>query len=97
MEKKPVRGKAFLWLLVFPVQLILDVVLFYGGLYLDGMMFKPDPDTIGHGVPIFTGLGLGLAFIMTEISFVLAIVLTIISFIRRSRKLKKWNEEHNEI
>jgi len=94
MEQKPVRWKAFLWLLIFPIQLILDIALFYGGSYLDGAMYNPGPDTIGHAVPIFTGIGLGLAFILTEISFVLAIILTIISFIRRSRKLKKWNKEH---
>lgn len=94
-EQKPVRWKAFLWMLIFPIQLALDVALFYGGLYLDGQAFKPGPDTIGHGVPIFTGLGLGIALIMTEVSLVLAIILPIISFIIRSRRLKKWNEKHH--
>lgn len=92
-NKKPAVWKAFLYLLLIPAQIGLDVLLFYGGLYLDGAMYNPDPNQPGHAVPIFTGLAVAVASLMTLAIIVLALILTIVSLVRRRKKLKQWKQE----
>ena len=92
-NKKPAVWKAFLYLLLIPAQIGLDVLLFYGGLYLDGAMYNPDPNQPGHAVPIFTGLAVAVAAFVTLAVIVIALIMTIVSLVRRCRKLKQWKQE----
>ena len=81
-KKSPAR--AFLWLLMIPAQLVLDMLLIAAGAGIDSRIFGSD-EAVGHGMPIFTVLMPILAIVLTVIVVILSIVLTIV----RYSKLKK--------
>lgn len=90
MNQKKVHSlwKPFLFLLIIPIQIGLDVLLMYGGFLIDDALMSPEAETLGHGAPVFIGLGTLLAMVLTVIAIILALVLTTVFLIRaiRSRK-----------
>lgn len=92
-DKKPAIWKPFLFLLFIPVQIGLDVLLFYGGLYLDGAMYEPSPDQMGHAVPIATGLAVVLGASLTIFVIGISLLLTIVFLVKQCKKRKKWKLE----
>ena len=74
-----------LWFLVMiPAQILLDVGIVYLCTLGDVALFSnPDPETLGHGVPVFSIIGVGVAGFLTIIVVILSIVLTVINLVRR--------------
>lgn len=72
--------KVFLWLLLIPVQLVIDVLLARVGIEKDAQLAEDvhlaNPDLPGHGAPAFSALYLGVAYIATFL--VVAVVILII-------------------
>ena len=87
-EKVHSLWKPFLFLLIIPIQIGLDVLLMYGGFLIDEALTSPEAEALGHGAPVFIGLGTLLAVVLTIIAIILALVLTTVFLIRaiRSRK-----------
>ncbi len=87
-SRKKSPAKAFLWLLMIPAQLLIDVLLVVFGSSLDGMIFSGGPEDQGHGVPLFTAIMPIIGFIMTVVVIIAAVVLVIV----RYSAIKKSNE-----
>ena len=74
--------RAFLWLLIIPAQLVMDVILIALGAYIDSRIFD-NPGVQGHGMPVFTVIMPIIALLFTIIAVIVSIVLVIISYRRR--------------
>lgn len=81
-EKVHSLWKPFLFLLIIPIQIGLDVLLMYGGFLIDEALTSPEAEVVGHGAPVFIGLGTLLAVVMTVIAVILAFVLTTVFLVR---------------
>ena len=79
--KNPAR--AFLWLLLIPLQLIIDFVLLTFGSWLDVRM--ANPEFPGHPAPGFVLLAMLVAAVFTLIVPLFAVIMTFV----RYRRLKK--------
>ena len=86
--KNPAR--AFLWLLLIPLQFVLDLLLLFCGSMLD--MRMANPEAYGHPAPGFVLLALAAAALFSIIVPVFAIIMTVI----RYRRLKKAREKQQE-
>ena len=86
--KKKSPALALLWLLLIPVQLLLDVVLISAGAMLDvSLRSAGSGEHLGHMIPFFSVIFMLAAGLFTLIAIILAIVLSIV----RYSKIKKAN------
>ena len=81
--KSPIR--AFLWLLIIPAQLMVDVILISLGAYMDSRLFE-NSGVQGHGMPIFTVIMPIVALVLTIIAVIVSIALVIIRYASISKK-----------
>lgn len=87
-KKSPCR--ALLWLLLIPGQIVVGTAFVALGAYMDSVMFShPAPDTMGHGMPVFSLIFAIVAFVVTIIIVILSIIITIVraSAINRNNKM----------
>ena len=70
-----------LFILHIPLSIIGTVLLFFVGLYIDGTLYNPGPNTLGHPAPIFSVLVpfVGI-YVFITVAFLILLVI-IISFI----------------
>lgn len=80
-------ARAFLWLLMIPAQLLIDVLLIVLGASIDGRIFS-SAEHQGHGVPLFTTILPMLGIIMTVIVVIVSVILVIV----RYNAIRKSNE-----
>ncbi|MBO4374280.1 MAG: hypothetical protein J5829_04150 [Lachnospiraceae bacterium] len=78
MKKKKNPAAAFLWLLLIPLQLILDCVLFILGAYADVSL--ADHTAQGHPAPALSILAAVAGVVITLIVIVVAIIITAVRF-----------------
>ena len=83
--KKKSPGLAFLWLLLIPAQLIIDVILFFLGVSMDSIIFSGNGNVTGHGIPIFSIIMPLIAIGITFFVIILSIVLTAVRYSRIKR------------
>lgn len=99
MEKientKSRKGRVFFWLLLIPIQLVLDVLLVCIGMIMDAKWaweaHANNPNMYGHGVPALTFLFFAVAVFMT-IVVIIAVVIIIcvrLSYISKQEKKNK--------
>ncbi len=78
MKKQKHPATAFLWLLLIPVQLVIDTVIISAGAYADVSM--ADPDALGHPAPAVSILAFLVAIVFTIIVIIVAVILVIVRF-----------------
>lgn len=78
MKKKKNPAAAFLWLLLIPLQLILDGVLFIFGAYADVSLANPAAH--GHPAPALSLLAAVAGVFITIIVIIAAIIITAVRF-----------------
>jgi len=85
-----------LWFLIMiPAQLLIDFGIVYLCILGDESLFSnPNPDTLGHGIPVFTILGLGIAVFFTIIVLILSITLTVVNLVRRSKRAAAMEQQN---
>lgn len=71
------------WLLLIPLQLILDVVIITLCAYLDSNLFADAAQAQGHPAPAFTMIGFILVFVLSVAAVLVAIIMFIASLIRK--------------
>lgn len=74
-SKKKHRAAAFLWLLLIPLQIVIDIVLLVLGTRLD--LAAADTAASGHPAPAFTLIFFFAAAIITIIVIIISVILTI--------------------
>lgn len=93
MKKK---RSPFLWLLMIPVKILLDVVLFACGIGLDIEYWSRqyEKGTMqGHGVPFITIIFLGIICVTSVIVFLVSVIVTCVKLYLRSKAQKAAAEE----
>ena len=89
MKEPKNPSRAFLWLLLIPLQLVIDIALISLGAYLDTAMV--DPEAMGHPAPIlmfFFGI---IAAVFTVLMPVIAIIIAIVKHHRYKKAYKEYN------
>ncbi|MBP5311119.1 MAG: hypothetical protein J6Z05_11030 [Lachnospiraceae bacterium] len=71
------------WLLLIPLQLILDIVIITLCAYLDSNLFADAAQAQGHPAPAFTMIGFILVFVLSAAAVLVAIIMFIASLIRK--------------
>lgn len=89
-KKSPAR--AFLWFLIIPVQLVIDVALVALGPYIDSQIFS-DTTAPGHAMPFFTVIMPFVALALTIIAVIVSVVMVVI----RYSGIKKKNYYNQEL
>ncbi|MCR5775399.1 MAG: hypothetical protein K6G42_09985 [Lachnospiraceae bacterium] len=84
-QKKP--AAAFLWLLLIPAQLIIDILLISGAAYGDVAM--ADPTANGHPAPALSILAFLAAVLFTVIVIIVSLILTIVRYNSLKKKMIK--------
>ena len=87
--KKPKHPAfALLWLLMIPVQIVLDVVMISLGALADTSM--ANPEALGHPAPAVTLVSGIAAVIFTIVVFLLSITLTIVRAVILKKRYQKY-------
>ena len=87
--KKPKHPAfALLWLLMIPVQIVLDVAMISLGAFADTSM--ANPEALGHPAPAVTLVAGILAVIFTIVVFLLSITLTIVRSVILKKRYQKY-------
>ncbi len=89
IDRKKSPARAFLWLLIIPAQLVIDMLLIALGAALDSRIFS-SAEPQGHGVPLFTAILPMLGIIMTVIVVIVSVILVIV----RYNAIRKSNEKN---
>ena len=71
------------WLLLIPLQLVLDVVIITLSAYADSKLFADAANNPGHPAPAFTMIGFMLVLVITAAVVLIAIIMFIVSLIRK--------------
>ena len=88
MKKPKHPAFALLWLIMIPVQIILDVVMISLGALADTSM--ANPEALGHPAPAVTLIAGILVVIFTIFILLLSITLTIIRFVILKKRYQKY-------
>lgn len=80
--KKP--GRAFLWLLLIPMQALLDMGMIYLGIFLDTHL--ADTTQPGHPVPAMTILAFLAAIVISVLVFFISVIVTIVRYSQLKKK-----------
>lgn len=89
--KKRRNGRSpYRWLLLIPIQLLLNKVILIIGLYVDSKIMEPKPGAQGHGAPFITFFAIAAAFWLT-------IIITIIAIRRMIVDIKKRKYEEDPV
>ena len=88
MKKPKHPAFALLWLIMIPVQIILDVVMISLGALADTSM--ANPEALGHPAPAVTLIAGIVAVIFTIFILLLSITLTIIRFVILKKRYQKY-------
>ncbi len=83
---------AFLWLLLIPVQLVIDTILMSAAAY--GDVSLADPDAPGHPAPALSILASLAVVVLTVIVIIASIILVIVRFVILN---KRYNEYKNSV
>ncbi len=70
--------KPFKWLLLIPIQLVLDVALFVLAAMID-IYVIPDPSAVGHPMPVFMLIAMLVLPLMTIVVLILSIVMHVVT------------------
>ena len=89
MKKPKHPAFALLWLIMIPVQIILDVVLVFLGAL--GDMSIANPEAYGHPAPGLVIVAVILAAIFTIIIPVISVVITIVRYSVLNKRYKRIN------
>ena len=76
--------KPFKWLLLIPIQVLIDALVMWGAVYLDSLIYSDAANMQGHPAPAFTLIAFMLFGIITLVVFVIAIIMFIVSCVRKS-------------
>lgn len=83
---KPRNPKmAFLWLLLIPLQLVIDVLLISLAAYVDVSI--ADRSALGHPAPAFSIFAMLIAVSFTVVVFVVSIILVIVRYSVLKKKI----------
>ena len=83
--------KPFKWLLLIPIQIVIDALVMWGAVYLDSVIYSDAANMQGHPAPAFTLIAFMLFGLITLVVFAIAIIMFIVSCVRKASK-KKDNE-----
>lgn len=90
--KKRRNGRSpYRWLLLIPIQLLLNKVILIIGLYVDSKIMEPKPGAQGHGAPFITFFAIAVAFWLTIIITIIAIRRMIVDI--KKRKYEEYEED----
>ena len=85
IDRKKSPARAFLWLLIIPAQLVIDMLLIALGAALDGMIFSGS-GAQGHGMPVFTVIMPVAVILLTVIAVTVSVVLVIVKYSSYKKK-----------
>ena len=85
MYKSKKGNSPFRPLLLIPIQLVLDLVLFFFGAYLDTRIVNSN--AVGHPAPAFTLIFSLLAVVATVVVIIFAIVRSIVLYNKKRRSM----------
>ncbi len=88
MKKPKHPAFSLLWLVMIPVQLLLDAGMITLGTLADTAI--ANPEALGHPAPAFTLIAGFLALIFIVVIFLLSVTLTIIRFVVLKKKREKY-------
>ena len=88
MKKPKHPAFALLWLIMIPVQIILDVVMISLGAFADTSM--ANPEALGHPAPAVTLIAGVVAVIFTIIILLLSITLSVVRFVILKKRYQKY-------
>jgi len=90
-EVKKSRKRVFLWLLLIPLQLVVDILLIARGIAIDVELASQSVHTEGHPGPCITIVFLMIAIVMTAfvVTAVIVIICVRLYYISKKTAVKK--------
>ena len=79
-ERKP--GSSYRWLLAIPILIVINISMAPLGFWMDTLIFKPNDEYLGHGIPIFSVLMPLFGAVVTFCVIMTAIICTVVSLFR---------------
>ena len=76
------------WLLLIPIQVIIDALVMWGATYLDSVIYSDAANMQGHPAPAFTLIAFMLFGLITIVVFIVAIIMFIVSCVRKASQKK---------
>ena len=91
-ERKP--GLPYKWLLAIPIQIVINVLMAPLGFWIDTLIFKPNDEYLGHGIPIFSVLMPLFGAVVTLFVIMTAIICTVIPLLRAGKDQHRADQKH---
>ena len=80
--------KPFKWLLLIPIQIVIDALVMWGAAYLDSVIYADAANMQGHPAPAFTLIAFMLFGLITVVIFAVAIIMFLVSCVRKASQKK---------
>ena len=75
------KKSPWLWLLMIPLQIAMDIVLFNVAIAIDSYII-PNPNALGHPVPALTLMAFVTLPVITLVVIIIALILSLIAWFR---------------
>lgn len=92
-ERKP--GSSYRWLLAIPILIVINVSMAPLGFWMDTLIFKPNDEYLGHGIPIFSVL-IPLFGAVVTFCVIMTAIICLMASLFRAGKNQRSDEQKNK-